>query len=299
MMRVGWIGTGVMGVHMCRHLMGKGFEMSVYNRTAEKALPLVEAGAKLRSSPKEVAENSDVVFVIVGFPADVREVISGPQGILNGLKTGGIIVDHTTSEPSLAREIFEAAKQRGVASLDAPVSGGDIGARNGKLSIMCGGETSTFDAVKPLMEAYGANIQLLGGAGAGQHTKMVNQIVIANTLLGVIEGLLYGHKAGLDLEKVIQMVGSGAAASWQLNNLGPRIVGRNFDPGFFVEHFVKDMGIALEECRRMNLSLPGLSMVHSFYQAVKAQGHGRLGTHALAMALEKFNQTEIGNPNSR
>jgi 3-hydroxyisobutyrate dehydrogenase len=232
-----------------------------------------------------VAEASDVVFTIVGFPSDVREVILGPDGVLAGSKEGNIIVDMTTSQPSLAVEIAEAATSKGVHAVDAPVSGGDIGAREARLSIMIGGDKEVVDALQPCWEAMGKTIVYQGGPGAGQHTKMVNQILIATNMIGVCEALLYGYKAGLDLETVMQSVASGAAGSWSLSNLGPRIINNNFDPGFFVEHFIKDMGIALEESKRMGLSMPGLALSHQLYIALKAQGHGRDGTHALALAL--------------
>ena len=289
---IGWIGTGVMGRWMCEHCMDAGFSATVYNRTIGKTDPLREKGATVASSPKEVAENSDVVFTIVGFPADVREVILGDDGALGGIAPGGIIVDMTTSEPSLAKEVYDAGQAKGVHCIDAPVSGGDVGAREARLSIMIGGDEAAVEAVDPLFQAMGKNITHLGPAGSGQHTKMVNQILISTTMIGVVEGLLYGHKAGLDLDTVIAAVGAGAAGSWSINNLGPRIVKRNFDPGFFVEHFIKDMGIALDEAKRMDLSLPGLALAHQLYLAVKAQGHAKLGTHALALALESLNDLQ-------
>jgi len=283
--RIGWIGTGVMGSSMCGHLIAKGFEATVYNRTKSKTDALVAKGAKYAASPKAVAEASDVVFTIVGFPTDVREVTLGEDGVLAGSKEGNIIVDMTTSQPSLAVEIAEAAKAKGVHAVDAPVSGGDVGAKEARLSIMIGGDKEVVDALQPCWEAMGKTIVHQGGPGAGQHTKMVNQILIATNMIGVCEALLYGYKAGLDLETVMQSVASGAAGSWSLSNLGPRIINNNFDPGFFVEHFIKDMGIALEESKRMGLSMPGLALSHQLYIALKAQGHGRDGTHALALAL--------------
>jgi 3-hydroxyisobutyrate dehydrogenase len=286
--RVGWIGTGVMGRWMCQHVMSKGFKATVYNRTPEKARPLVDSGATLADSPCAVAERSDVVFAIVGFPNDVREVFLGERGALAGSRQGMAIVDMTTSEPALAREIYEQAKKKGVASVDAPVSGGDIGARNATLSIMVGGDANAVEAIRPLFECMGKTIVHQGPAGAGQHTKMVNQVLIATNMIGVCEALLYGYKAGLDPKVVLQSVGGGAAASWSLNNLGPRIIDRNFEPGFFVDHFIKDMGIALEEAKRMRLSLPGLALAHQLYLAVQAQGWGRKGTHALMLALEQL-----------
>lgn len=291
--RVGWIGTGVMGRWMCEHLMNKGYQVTVYNRTKSKAQPLLEKGAKWANSPKEVAEQSDVVFTIVGFPSDVREVYFGDKGILAGVRPNMILVDMTTTEPSLAKEIYEAAKSKGATALDAPVSGGDVGAKEARLSIMVGGEKEAFELVLPILEAMGKNIVYQGGPGSGQHTKMCNQIVIAGTMIGVCEALLYGYKAGLDLETMLQSISKGAAACWTLDNLAPRILQRNFEPGFFVEHFVKDMEIALKEAAQMNLSLPGLALVHQLYVALKANGYGKKGTHALMLALEQLSNMTI------
>jgi 3-hydroxyisobutyrate dehydrogenase len=272
--------------------MTRGYRATVYNRSKDKAGPLLEAGAEWADTPQKVAERSDVVFAIVGFPKDVREVFLGPQGALAGSRPGTLLVDMTTSEPSLAREISEAARAKGVASVDAPVSGGDVGARNAALSIMVGGEPEAVEAVRPLLDCMGKTIVHQGGPGAGQHTKMVNQILIATNMIGVCEALLYGHKAGLDLKTVLQSVGGGAAASWSLNNLGPRIIDRNFEPGFFVEHFIKDMGIALDESKRMGLVMPGLALANQLYLAVKAHGYGRKGTQALMLALEQLSNVK-------
>jgi 3-hydroxyisobutyrate dehydrogenase len=283
--RLGWIGTGVMGSSMCGHLLDRGFAVTVYNRTRQRAEPLLAKGAKWGETPKSVAENSDVIFTIVGYPNDVREVVLGAQGTLVGSKAGNILVDMTTSEPSLAEEIAAAASKRGVHSVDAPVSGGDVGAREARLSIMIGGEAPVVEALRPCWEAMGKTIIHQGGPGAGQHTKMVNQTLIATNMIGVCEALLYGYRAGLNLETVLQSVAPGAAGSWSLSNLGPRIIANNFDPGFFVEHFIKDMGIALAESKRMNLCMPGLALGHQLYIALAAQGHSRDGTHALELAL--------------
>jgi 3-hydroxyisobutyrate dehydrogenase len=290
--RVGWIGTGVMGRWMCQHLISKGFAATVYNRSRDKAGPLLDAGAAWADTPRAVAERSDVVFAIVGFPRDVREVFLGPQGALAGARAGAALVDMTTSEPSLAKEIFEAARGKGVAAIDAPVSGGDVGAKNAALSIMVGGEADAVEAVRPLFECMGKTIVHQGPAGAGQHTKMVNQVLIASYMVGVCEALLYGYKAGLDLPTVLKSVGGGAAASWSLNNLGPRIIDRNFEPGFFVEHFIKDMGIALDESKRMGIVMPGLALAHQLYLAVQAHGYGRKGTQALMLALEEISNVQ-------
>ena len=286
--KIGWIGTGVMGRWMCQHLMDSGYSATVHNRTKERAQPLLDAGAAWAESSQEVATASDVIFTIVGFPPDVRDVYLGENGILKGAKSGSIMVDMTTTEPSLAKEIYAQARSRGIASVDAPVSGGDVGAREARLSIMVGGDEDDVKSVMPLFEAMGKSIVHQGGAGAGQHTKMCNQIVVAGAMIGVCESLLYGHKAGLDLETMLSSISGGAAACWTLDNLAPRVLKRNFDPGFFVEHFIKDMGIALDESKKMGLSLPGLALVHQLYLSVQAQGHGRLGTHALTLALEQM-----------
>jgi 3-hydroxyisobutyrate dehydrogenase len=283
--KIGWIGTGVMGSSMVGHLMDAGFSATVYSRTKSKAEPLIAKGAAWAASPKAVAEASDVIFSIVGFPSDVREVMLGDDGALAGSKAGNVLVDMTTSDPTLAVEIDEAAKGKSVFSVDAPVSGGDVGAKNAALSIMIGGDADVVEALMPCWNAMGKTIVHQGPAGAGQHTKMVNQTLIATNMIGVCEALLYGYKAGLDLPTVMKSVATGAAGSWSLSNLGPRIMDNNFDPGFFVEHFIKDMGIALDEAKKMGLSLPGLALSHQLYLALKAQGHGRDGTHALQLAL--------------
>ena len=283
--RIGWIGTGVMGASMCGHLVAKGFQVTLFTRSRDKAESLLEKGASWADSPRAVAEKSDVIFSIVGFPSDVRAVMLGEEGALSGSTEGTTLVDMTTSEPSLAVEIYEAAREKGVHSVDAPVSGGDVGATNGTLSIMIGGDQEVVEALEPCWDAMGQTIVYQGAAGAGQHTKMVNQTLIATNMIGVCEALLYAHQAGLDLPTVMQSVGSGAAGSWSLNNLGPRIIDGNFDPGFFVEHFIKDMGIALDEANKMGLSLPGLALAKQLYLALQAQGHGRDGTHALQLAL--------------
>jgi 3-hydroxyisobutyrate dehydrogenase len=290
--RVGFIGTGVMGHSMCRNILTAGYTVTVTTRTRAKAQPLLDAGAGWADTPKAVAERSDVVFAIVGLPPDVRAVFLGPDGALAGSKPGNVLVDMTTSEPSLAREIYEAAKRKGVAALDAPVSGGDVGAKNAALSIMVGGDAAALEAVRPLLMCMGKTIVHQGPAGAGQHTKMVNQILIAGSITAVCEALLYARKAGLDPATVMQSVGGGAAASWQLSNLGPKIIDRNFEPGFFVEHFIKDQGIALDEAKRMGLAMPALALVHQLYVALQAQGHGRKGTQALTLALEALSNVK-------
>jgi 3-hydroxyisobutyrate dehydrogenase len=290
--RVGWIGTGVMGRSMCGHLIAAGYKVTVFNRTKSKAAELIDKGATWADSPRDVAAASDVVISIVGYPKDVRQVLLGDDGELAGCKSGNIIVDMTTSEPSLAVEIAERSAKRDVTSIDAPVSGGDVGARNGTLSIMIGGDAKTVAALEPIWKTMGSKWVNQGPAGAGQHTKMVNQVLIATTMIGVCEALLYGYKAGLDLEKVLESVASGAAGSWSLSNYGPRIMAGNFEPGFFVEHFIKDMGIALAEARRMSLALPGLALAEQLYQAVAAQGYAQKGTHSLMLALAQMSNVD-------
>jgi 3-hydroxyisobutyrate dehydrogenase len=290
--RVGWIGTGVMGSSMLGHLLSGGYAATVYTRTRERAEPLVEQGADWAASPAAVAEASDVVFTMVGFPADVREVVLGPDGVLSAARPGSVVVDMTTSEPSLAMEIFETGRARDVATLDAPVSGGDVGARNAALSIMVGGDEATVERARPLLELMGKTIVHQGPAGAGQHTKMVNQTLIATGMIGVCEALLYAFKAGLDPERVLASVGGGAAGSWSLTNYAPRMLKGDFAPGFYVEHFLKDMEIALAEARRMDLALPGLALAHELYLALRAQGGGRNGTQSLILALARLSDVD-------
>jgi 3-hydroxyisobutyrate dehydrogenase len=286
--RIGWIGTGVMGLSMCGHLQAKGYPVTIYSRTKSRAQSLIERGAAWVDSPAAVAAKSDVVFTIVGLPSDVRSVYLEDNGVLSATRPGMMTVDMTTTEPSLSREIYNAVKARGASAIDAPVSGGDLGARNATLSIMVGGDKDAVESVMPLLQAMGKNIVHQGGPGNGQHTKMCNQIVLAGTIIGVCESLLYGYKAGLDLETMLGSITKGAAQCWILDNLAPKMVRRNFDPGFFVEHFEKDLGIALDECKRMGIAMPGLALVRQFYVALKSQGHGRLGYHALLLALEQL-----------
>jgi 3-hydroxyisobutyrate dehydrogenase len=293
--RIGWIGTGVMGASMCGHLMRAGFAATVFNRTKAKAEKLLSFGAAWAESPRAVARASDVIFTIVGYPNDVRSVILGEDGVLSGCEKGKIIVDMTTSQPSLAVEIAQAAVKIGAHAIDAPVSGGDVGAREAKLSIMIGGEKDVVEALTPCWEAMGKTYVHQGPPGAGQHAKLVNQILVAANMIGVCESLLYAFKAGLDLDKVMQSVTPGAAGSWALSNLAPRIIANNFAPGFFVEHFIKDMGIILDECRRMELCLPGLALVHQLFISLKANGHGRDGTQALHLALAAMSNIDWKN----
>lgn len=290
--RIGWIGTGVMGSSMAGHLREAGFELVVHSRTKAKASELFGKGAVWADSPAELARDCEVVFLMVGFPSDVEAVVLGPDGLLSQMAPGSILVDMTTSEPTLAGEIARQASQKGIASLDAPVSGGDVGARAGALSIMVGGDREAFEFLQPCWEAMGKTIVHQGAAGAGQHAKMVNQTLVAAGMIGVCEALLYAQRAGLDIEATLQSVSSGAAASWALNNLAPRIVEGDFEPGFYIEHFIKDIGIALTEARRMKLSLPGLALAEQLYLSAQAFGYGRKGTQALQLALAKMNQRE-------
>lgn len=283
--RIGWIGTGVMGSSMCAHLLNKGFSVTVFNRSKGKAEYLVARGAGWASSPQAVARSSDVVFAIVGLPEDVEQVFLGTEGILAGAPPSSIIVDMTTSRPDLAQKIYSAAKEKGVYSIDAPVSGGDVGARNASLSIMIGGDEQAVAALQPCWEAMGKSAIRQGGPGAGQHTKMVNQILIAAGMIGVCESLLYAYRAGLDLSRVLESVGGGAAGSWSLTNLAPRIVANNFAPGFYVDHFVKDLAIAVSEADRMQLKLPGLKLAQQLYGELQRQGCGQNGTQALQKSL--------------
>ena len=288
-----------MGAAMAGHLLAKGHTLTVFSRTRFKAEGLLRRGARWVDSPARVADESDVVFTMVGFPRDVSDVYLGEAGLVQQARAGMVFVDMTTAPPSLAGTIAEAVEARGAHFLDAPVSGGDVGARNASLSIMVGGEAPVVETVRPLFESLGQTIVHQGKAGAGQHTKLCNQIVIAGTMIGVCESLLYGYRAGLDLETMLQSIRGGAAACWTLDNLAPRILARNFAPGFFVEHFVKDMGMALEESRRLGLVLPGLALVHQLYLAVQAHGHGRSGTHALMVALEELSNVRMSAPPAR
>ena len=293
--RIGWIGTGVMGASMCGHLLRAGFAATVFNRSRAKAEPLLAAGASWAESPQAVAAAAEVIFSIVGYPADVRQVILGPAGVLAGCKPGNIIVDMTTSEPSLAVEIAAAAAAVGMDAVDAPVSGGDLGAREAKLSIMIGGDDAVIQSLRPCWQAMGKTFLRHGGPGAGQHAKMVNQVLIAGNMVGVCEGLLYAYKAGLDLDAVLQSLAGGAAGSWSLSNLGPRIIANEFGPGFFVEHFLKDLGIALAEAQRMDLYLPGLALANQLYLSLAAHGRARAGTHALQLALAEMSGVDWRN----
>ena len=278
-----------MGRSMCSHLLKAGYKTSVFNRSRSKLNDLLSLGASACSSPREVALQSDVVFSMVGYPSDVEEVILGEAGALAGLAPGTTIVDMTTSRPGLAVRIANEALAKGVVALDAPVSGGDIGAREARLSIMVGGVADAFEALTPLWKLMGATYVFQGSAGCGQHAKMVNQILIASSMVGLCEAMLYAKQAGLDPELVLKSVSSGAAGSWSLSNLTPRILKGDFAPGFFVDHFVKDLSIAIEEAEKIGLKLPGLSNAKRAYEYLQSLGHGRSGTQSLILAMAKEN----------
>lgn len=284
--RIGWIGTGVMGQSMVSRLVEAGYAVAITTRTPVRAKGLLEMGVEWRETPAEVAEWADVVCSMVGYPADVEQIHLGAEGTFSARPSR--VIDFTTSSPELARRLAQRAAEYGGAVLDAPVSGGDIGARDGTLSIMVGGDEALFEWAQPIFAVVGRHTIRQGAAGAGQHTKMVNQTLIATNMIGVCEGLLYARRAGLDPRRVIESVGGGAAGSWSILQLGPRILDGDFSPGFFVEHFIKDMGIALAEAERMQLALPGLALAKQLYEAVRAQGHERSGTQALYLALERL-----------
>lgn len=287
-LRVGWIGTGVMGAPMAGHLLAAGYPVTCYSRTKSKAEGLLAKGAKWADTPADVTRNSDIIFAIVGFPEDVRETFLGAKGIVPAMKAGQICVDMTTSPPSLAVEIAAAAKKAGGMFMDAPVSGGQAGAENAKLTIMVGGEKAAHEKVLPLYQKMGANVSLLGAAGAGQHCKVVNQIIIAGNMLAVAESVSYAKLCGIDPAAAIDAVSKGAASSWAVLNLAPRILKDDYAAGFFIDHFVKDLGIALAEAENMKLPLPMVALARQLYIALQAQGHGRLGTQAITKAYEQI-----------
>ena len=281
---IGWIGTGVMGVSMARHLMTAGHPLVIHTRTRARAEPLLAAGAQWADSPLAVAERAEIVCSMVGYPEDVEVTHLGPQGTLSAAKAPALLIDFTTSSPALAQRIAERGAALGTRAIDAPVSGGDVGARNATLSIMCGGTEAAFQAARPVLDLLGKTVVLQGPAGSGQHTKMVNQLLIAGTMLGMAEALSYAKKAGLDPETVLQSVGGGAAASWSLTNLAPRILKSDFAPGFFIEHFLKDLRIALDEARALGLDLPCATAAERTYRALAEAGYARAGTQAIVHA---------------
>jgi 3-hydroxyisobutyrate dehydrogenase len=278
---VGFIGTGVMGKSMAGHLLNAGYQVTVYTRTKAKADELIEKGAVWAESPGDIAKKADVIFTIVGYPADVEEIYLGEDGLIANGKPGSYLIDMTTSTPSLAKKIYEKAKEKNIHALDAPVSGGDVGAREARLAIMTGGEQQAFLEIEPLLNILGTNIVYQGEAGAGQHTKMCNQIAIASNMIGVCEAIIYAEKAGLDPETVLKSIATGAAGSWSLSNLAPRMIDGNFEPGFYIKHFIKDMKIALDEAKRMDMEVPGLSLALSLYEQLAEKGEENSGTQAL------------------
>jgi len=278
---IGFIGIGVMGKSMANHLLSEGYPLFVFSRTKEKAEELLENGAEWVDNPKEIAEHADIIITMVGYPHDVEEIYFGENGIFAGAKKEAVFIDMTTSTPTLAKKIFEEGKKLGVHTLDAPVSGGDIGAKNGALSIMVGGDVKTFNEMTPIFNILGENIVYQGEAGAGQHTKMCNQIAIASNMIGVTESIVYARKAGLNPESVLKSISSGAAGSWSMSNLIPRVLKEDYSPGFFIKHFIKDMGIALEEAEKMELRLPGLELAKKMYDSLAEQGEENNGTQAL------------------
>lgn len=279
--KIGFIGTGVMGASIVMHLLNAGHDVTIYTRTKSKAADLISAGAKWAETPAEASKEQEIIFTMVGYPKDVEEVYIGEKGIFSAAKEGAIVIDMTTSEPTLAKTLYHEARERGLHSLDAPVSGGDIGAKNGTLSLMIGGDKDVFEKLYPIFELFGQNIVYQGVAGSGQHTKMCNQIAIASGMIGVCESMAYGLKAGLTMEEVLRSITAGAAGSWSLSNLAPRMLKGNLEPGFYIKHIIKDIKIALDEAERMNLQLPGLTLAKSMYDQLLAEGYGDNGTQAL------------------
>jgi 3-hydroxyisobutyrate dehydrogenase len=286
--QIGWIGTGVMGTPMAGHLLQAGHELHVFNRTRERADGLLDKGANWCDSPADVGAAAEVVFLMLGYPHDVRETVLGDAALLEAMRPQSLLIDMTTSQPTLAVEIADAAAGRKVTALDAPVSGGDVGARNAALVIMVGGDEEGFERARPLFEVLGRTVTLQGGPGSGQHTKMMNQIAIASGMVGMCEALLYAHRSGLDVEQALDTIKDGAAGSWSLSNYAPRLLRGDLEPGFKIEHFLKDLGIALSEARRMNLSLPGTALAEQLYVAAASHGLAKKGTQALVLALSEL-----------
>lgn len=286
---ISWLGTGVMGFPMATHLLQAGYEMRVFSRTRAKAEKLLEMGAQWADSPAEAAEASQVVLSMLGYPEEVEEVLLGENGVRDTLGEGGIVVDMTTSSPDLALRIAREMERKKCFALDAPVSGGDVGAKNASLAIMCGGAREVFEQALPILEVLGERIRWFGEAGSGQRVKMANQILIASTMIGTVESLLYAQRSNLDLSQVIDLIGRGAAGCWSLNQLGPRMVRGDWAPGFYIKHFIKDMGIAMEDSKRMGLDLKGLELAMSFYEMAREENYEEDGTQALFKVLSKMN----------
>jgi 3-hydroxyisobutyrate dehydrogenase len=286
----GWIGAGVMGLPMCGHLLSAGYPVNMTSRTRSKTDSLVAQGARWCETPAQVAANADIIFTMVGRPDEVREVYFAEDGVFAGLRAGAIVVDMGTTPPSLTAEIARRADAMQAQALDAPVSGGDVGARNASLSVMVGGDRQSVDAVTPLFDCMAKTVAWMGPAGHGQHTKMANQLAVAGTMIGVCEALVYAERAGVDLQQLVAVISKGAAGCWTLDNLAPRIIRGDDAPGFMVDHFVKDLGIALQESEQMGLSLPGLALASRLYRQLQHTGHGRSGTQALVHAIRRMPQ---------
>lgn len=283
---IGFIGLGVMGGAMAGHIKASGERLLINTRTKSKAQMLLDAGAEWRSTPRELACECDVIFTMVGYPSDVEEIYFGSEGIIENARPGTVLVDTTTSRPDLAARIYREAKAKGISSLDAPVSGGDIGAKNATLSIMVGGDEDVFEKVRSLLEVMGKTVVLQGGPGAGQHTKMANQIAIAGSLLGTTEAITYAKCAGLDPNRLLLSIANGAAQSWQLTNNAPRMLGGDFDPGFYIKHYLKDLRIALDSAHAMKIELPMLALAERLFAKLVAEGMGDFGTHAIYLLYE-------------
>ncbi len=298
---IAFVGTGVMGLSMAGHLLDAGYRLVVFNRTADKAAPLLARGARWATSPGAAAAEADIVISMVGYPADVEEVYLARGGVVERAREGAVLIDMTTSSPALAGRVSKAAAARGISALDAPVSGGDIGAKNATLTIMVGGDAAGFESVEPVLLVMGSNVVLQGGPGAGQHTKMANQVAIAGSMLATVESLAYAQRAGLDPRRVLDSISAGSAASWSLVNLAPRILDGNFAPGFYVKHFVKDMRIALASADEMGLDLPGLATAKRLYEHLESHGGADLGTQALWLlyASDAAREREGVDPRAR
>jgi len=280
-MKLGFIGTGVMGNAMAGHLLAAGNELYVYNRTKEKAKRLIENGATWCDDVATVAKQADIIFTIIGMPADVEQVYLSDDGLINQVKAGTILVDMTTSQPELAKKIYDAGSQKGISCIDAPVTGGDVGAKNATLTIFLGGDEAICTKLMPYFEIMGNHITYLGGAGSGQHGKMANQVAISGAAIGMVESLTYAKAAGIDLNKIQAAISTGSGGSWQMTNMAPRAISGNFDPGFFIKHYIKDMLIAVAEAKANGISLPGLELVLTQYEKLQAQGLDELGTQGL------------------
>jgi len=286
MKKIAFIGTGVMGSSVVRHLLNENYAVTIYSRTKAKAADLIKEGATWAETASKATAGADIILTMVGYPSDVEQIYFGENGVFEGSREGQILIDMTTSSPALAIRIAEEAVKRKMSSIDAPVSGGDIGAKNGTLSIMCGGEAKVFEEVLPILSVFGEGIVYQGSAGAGQHTKMCNQIAIATNMIGVSEAVSYAINAGLDPDKVLSSISAGAAGSWSLSNLAPRMLNGDFEPGFYVKHFMKDMDIALQEADLMKLNLPGLKLARSLYNDLVESGYGDKGTQVLYKSYE-------------